>query len=69
MTDEARFHLDGSVVKQNCRVWGSEHPHKVEFRNGHSPHVWGSPWGIVGPYFLKSAAGWSQWLAFGTAEC
>jgi len=39
MTDEAHFYLDGSVVKQNCRVWGTEPPHEVAFRQGHSPHV------------------------------
>ena len=57
MTDEFHFHLDGSVVKQNCRVWGTEHPHEVEFRKGHSPHVtvwWGvASWGIVGPYLFE----------------
>ena len=57
MTDEAHFHIDGSVVKQNCRVWGTEHPHEVAFRQGHSPHVtvWCgvASWGIVGPYFFQ----------------
>jgi len=57
MTDEAHFHLDGSVVKQNCRVWGTEPPHEVAFRQGQSPHVtvWCgvASWGIVGPYFFE----------------
>ena len=57
ITDEAHFHLDGSVVKQNCRVWGTEAPHEVAFRQGHSPHVtvWCgvASWGIVGPYFFE----------------
>ena len=57
MTDEAHFHLDGSVVKQNCRVWGAEQPHEVAFRQGHSPHVtvWCgvASWGIVGPFFFE----------------
>ena len=57
MTDEAHFHLDGSVVKQNCRVWGTDPPHEVMFRESHSPHVtvWCgvASWGIVGPYFFE----------------
>jgi hypothetical protein len=38
MSDEADFHLDGSQ-KQNCRVWGAEHPREVAFREGHFPHM------------------------------
>ena len=57
LSDEAHFHLDGSVVKQNCRVWGTEPPHEVEFREAHSPHVtvWCgvASWGVVGPYFFE----------------
>ena len=27
--DEAHFHLGGYMNKQNCRIWGSEHPHVI----------------------------------------
>lgn len=57
MTDEANFHLEGNVTKQNCRIWGTEPPEEVAFRQGHSPHVtvWCgvASWGIVGPYFFE----------------
>ena len=29
MTDEAQFHLDGTVNKQNYRVWGERNPHVI----------------------------------------
>ena len=57
MSDEAHFHLNGSVVKQNCRIWGTEPPSEVAFREAHSPHVtvWCgvASWGIIGPYFFE----------------
>jgi AraC-like DNA-binding protein len=57
MTDEAHFYLDGNVLKQNCRIWGTERPKEVVFRQGQSPHVtvWCgvASWGIVGPYFFE----------------
>ena len=29
MSDEAHLHLGGYVNKQNCRIWGSEHPKMI----------------------------------------
>ena len=26
MSDEAYFHLNGHVNKQNCRIWGTQNP-------------------------------------------
>lgn len=57
MTDEAQFHLDGTVNKQNCRVWGTENPHVVVTQEGISPSL--TVWcgicsrGIVGPFFFE----------------
>ena len=57
MSDEAHFHLNGSVVKQNCRIWGTKPPSEVAFREAHSPHVtvWCgvASWGIIGQYFFE----------------
>ncbi|GBN93228.1 hypothetical protein AVEN_265257-1 [Araneus ventricosus] len=38
-TDEAHFHLNGFVNKQNWRFWGSENPHLCEEKSLHSPKV------------------------------
>jgi len=57
MSDEAHFHLDGYVNKQNCRFWAAENPQELHQRPLHTAKV--SVWcgiskvGIVGPYFLK----------------
>ena len=34
MSDEAHFHLDNPVEKANCRLWGTDNPHKTM---GHDP--------------------------------
>ena len=57
-SDEAHFHLDGFVNRQNCRVWEKPrvisekqtHPQRVAVRCG----FW--PGGIVGPYFFGNEA-------------
>jgi hypothetical protein len=57
MTDEAQFHTDGIVNKQNCRVWGEENPHATVEHEQQSPSV--TVWcgvsakGILGPYFFE----------------
>ncbi|GBN37906.1 hypothetical protein AVEN_265072-1 [Araneus ventricosus] len=38
-TDEAHFHLNGFVNKQNWRFWGSENPHLCEEKPLHSLKV------------------------------
>ncbi|GBN94833.1 hypothetical protein AVEN_207844-1 [Araneus ventricosus] len=38
-TDEAHFHLNGFVNKQNWRFWVSENPHLCEEKPLHSPKL------------------------------
>jgi len=57
MSDEAYFHFDGYVNKQNCRFWAAENPQELHQRPLHTAKV--SVWcgiskvGIVGPYFFE----------------
>ena len=57
MSDEAHFHLDGYVNKQNCRFWAAENPRQLHQRPLHTAKV--SVWcgiskvGIVGPYSFE----------------
>jgi len=57
MSDEAHFHLNGSVNKQNCRYWAAENPQQLHERPLHSPKVtvWCavSKFGVIGPYFFE----------------
>ena len=39
MSDEAHFHLNGTVNKQNFRYWASENPRELYQRPLHSPKV------------------------------
>ncbi|GFT26553.1 uncharacterized protein TNCV_3603971 [Trichonephila clavipes] len=56
-TDEAHFHLDGSVNTHNCRIWETDNPHSTLRVPLHSPKV--TVWCgfsasfILGPYFLE----------------
>ncbi|GFT13985.1 transposable element tc3 transposase [Trichonephila clavipes] len=56
-TDEAHFHLDGSVNTHNCRIWESDNPHSTLQVPLHSPKV--TMWCgfsasfILGPYFFE----------------
>lgn len=56
-SDEAHFHISGTVNKQNFRYWAAENPLKIHQRPLHSPKV--TVWcalssvGIVGPYFFE----------------
>ena len=61
LSDEARFHLDGFVNRQNCRVWGSEKPRVISEKQMHPQRVivWCGFWagGIIGSYFFENEAG------------
>ena len=60
MSDEAHFHLDGAVCKQNCRVWSDENPHAFQEKdlNPSRVTVWCalSRKEIIGPYFFEEGA-------------
>ena len=57
MSDEAHFHLNGAVNKQNCRYWSPENPRIFHERPLHSPKVtvWCAvgKFGVIGPYFFE----------------
>ncbi|CAK9810866.1 Mariner Mos1 transposase [Anthophora plagiata] len=56
-SDEAHFHLSGTVNKQNFRYWAAENPRELHALPLHSPKV--TVWcamssiGIIGPYFFE----------------
>lgn len=56
-SDEAHFHLDGFVNKQNFRYWSSTNPEQLHERPLHSPKV--TVWCgvtktcVIGPYFFE----------------
>ncbi|CAH2101376.1 unnamed protein product [Euphydryas editha] len=56
-SDEAHFHLDGFVNRQNCRIWGEENPRVIHEKQMHPQRVtvWCGFWagGIIGPFFMK----------------
>lgn len=57
MSDEANFYLDGTVVKQNCRIWGTENPGYTVSHDPYAPHVtvWCavSSGAVIGPFFFQ----------------
>ena len=57
MSDEAHFHLNGTVNKQNLRYWAPENPRNIHERPLHSARVtvWCAvaPFGVIGPYFFE----------------
>lgn len=57
MSDEAHFHLNGSVNKQNFRYWATENPCNIHEKPLHSPKVtvWCAvaKFGVIGPYFFE----------------
>jgi hypothetical protein len=63
MSDEAHFHLNGNVNKQNFRYWAAETPHMLHQKPLHSEKVtvWCgvSAFGVLGPYFFENATGQS----------
>ena len=58
-SDEAHFHLNGYVNKQNWRHWGTENPHLAVAKPAHPQRV--TVWYavssevIIGPIFIKGA--------------
>lgn len=56
-SDEAHFHLSGTVNKQNFRYWSATNPKELHQKPLHSPKV--TVWcavsrlGIIGPYFYE----------------
>ena len=60
MSDEAHFHLNGTVNKQNFQYWASENPCELHQPPLHSPQV--TVWcvlgkcGIFGPFFFEETA-------------
>lgn len=58
MTDEAHFHLNGFVNKQNNRFWGSQNPKNLHQKSLHAIRV--TVWcgitaqKVYGPFFLKT---------------
>lgn len=56
-SDEAHFHLNGHVNRQNCRYWSNTNPQLKHQKPLHSPKVtvWAalSAGGIIGPYFYE----------------
>lgn len=57
MSDEAHFHLNGYVNRQNCRYYAAENPQRLHERPLHSPKV--TVWCavaqnfIIGPFFFE----------------
>ena len=60
-SDEAHFHLNGYVNRQNCRYWSATNPKQKHQKPLHSPKVtvWAamSARGIIGPYFFEDERG------------
>ena len=61
MSDEAHFHLNGFVNKQNFRYWAQRNPAQLHQRPLHSNKVtvWCamSSYGVIGPYFFENDDG------------
>ena len=61
MSDEAHFHLHGTVNKQNFRYWSAANPHKLHQRPTYDPEVTvcSAVWsrGVIGPYFFEDEDG------------
>lgn len=60
-SDEAHFTLNGTVNKQNCRIWADENPREYQEEPMHPEKVtvWCGLWskGIIGPYFFEDDVG------------
>ena len=64
MTDEAHFHPNGFVNKQNFRYWGVENLRILNEKELHSQRitVWYAYmcYRIIGPYFFENAEGFAE---------
>ena len=55
-SDEATFHVSGTVHRHNVRIWGKEHPREFQEFTPHSPKI--NVWcgltkdRVVGPFFF-----------------
>ena len=60
-SDEAHFHVNGFVNKQNSRHWAAENPRLKHQKPFHSPKVtvWVgiAKWGIIGRFFFEDNRG------------
>lgn len=60
-SDEAHFHLNGFVNKQNCRYWSAEQPWRKHQKPLHCQKVtvWAaiSAKGLIGPYLFENSRG------------
>src|SRR5258705_13919341 len=61
MSDEAHFHLNGYVNKQNCRFYGTQNPRALHQRQLHPSRctVWCGVMAdkVIGPYLFKNEEG------------
>ena len=61
LSEEAHVDLGGYVIKQNCRIWGTENPHAYIEKPTHPKRVtvWCGFWsrGIIGPFFFENEQG------------
>ncbi|CAF4943955.1 unnamed protein product [Pieris macdunnoughi] len=70
-SDEANFHLNGHVNKQNCRFWSATYPRRMHERLLHSPMLvmWAgiTSTGIVGPYLFEDETGQAMTVRLGNS--
>jgi len=61
MSDEAHFHLHGTVNKQNFRHWSAANPHELHQCPTYDPKVtvWCAVWSrrVIGPHFFEDEDG------------
>lgn len=51
MSNEAHFHLNETVNKQNLSYWAPEHPHLIHLHSEKEVTIW-CVIGIIGPNFF-----------------
>ncbi|CAH1989820.1 unnamed protein product [Acanthoscelides obtectus] len=57
-SDEAHFHLNGHVNKQNCRYWSPENPRRKHQKPLHSPKV--TVWAAMSAHWCRQRSLWDQ---------